>query len=524
MKAFLVSIICAFSIAAAIAETDVEFEFAIPDDGLVTLGVFDGAGKLVRTLYNLSNQSDFHVGVNGLIARWDGKDDDSKPLPAGRFHVRGYLVGEDVRVEGENFLFNDFASDPGFPGLTRIKDFALLDRGDVLLLGDLADGKMVLARVSPEAGFAWSVALPDGAWGVPLAPPPTSHRTDASGHPLGGSVVVSPAVGSPASEFPPMLAADERTAVVLTPYAARFFSLQDGSEAFVHGATGERPALSVAFDGGLLAIASGGLLAETAFGPDGKPGKDCVIPTPADLTSIDIASGRLIGAGGDAVWLRENEFHKVPLQLPARSVALGPGGTFWLTGTQNGQAYVAQSDASGEILRTLWSVSGDPVPEKIRASRTSDKFAALESSPGLQRLRVMSRSEAGEWTIDWERAVREFAAFGFVGGKPAPDAGTVEQPKSLRFLLRENPLTGQKDFLNIGAVSDNTGSRLVSPDGLPLLQISSRGDIARIAISRGTTPGSLRLLQGNPAYVEEFSVTGLDSIIPLDAGDIELKR
>ena len=111
-----------------------ELEFAVPDDGRVTLGVFDGSGKLVRLLHRLAKEEDFRAGDNGLITSWDGKNDAGQRVSPGHYHVRGYLVGDDVRVSGENFLFNDWAADPGFPVFSSIKDFSLLENGDVILL------------------------------------------------------------------------------------------------------------------------------------------------------------------------------------------------------------------------------------------------------------------------------------------------------------------------------------------------------------------------------------------------------
>ena len=52
--------------------------------------------------------------------------------------------------------------------------------------------------------------------------------------------------------------------------------------------------------------------------------------------------------------------------------------------------------------------------------------------------------------------------------------------------------------------------------------MSPRPDLRRTAIRRGDSAGSLRLLQGNGFFVEEFSIAGLDDIFPLDAGDVEL--
>ena len=197
-------------------------------------------------------------------------------------------------------------------------------------------------------------------------------------------------------------------------------------------------------------------------------------------------------------------------------------GTFWFVGVEKDVPFVGQASFSGEILRTLRPAAEDPKPEKIRASRTAEKIAVIESLPGLQRLRVMARAEGGGWTIEWERTLTESANFGFVDGKPTADTGGAAQDKDTRVRLKENPLTGKHDFLTLRAEFDGSGSRLVSPDGLPLVEVSSRNDIRRIAIHRGASPGTLRLLQGNGSFVEEFSISGLDDILPLDAGSIDV--
>jgi hypothetical protein len=54
------------------------------------------------------------------------------------------------------------------------------------------------------------------------------------------------------------------------------------------------------------------------------------------------------------------------------------------------------------------------------------------------------------------------------------------------------------------------------------VDISPRADVARVAISRGGKPDQIRFLQGDRSVVEEFSVGGLNHIIPIDAGDVDL--
>ncbi|MEY2538593.1 MAG: FlgD Ig-like domain [Verrucomicrobiota bacterium] len=69
-----------------------------PLDGTISLGIYDGSGKLVRILHEQAPLDDFTVGADALITKWDGKDDNGQDLPAGKYHARGYLVGR-LRVE-----------------------------------------------------------------------------------------------------------------------------------------------------------------------------------------------------------------------------------------------------------------------------------------------------------------------------------------------------------------------------------------------------------------------------------------
>src|SRR5438477_5760291 len=79
-------------------------------EGTISLGIYDARGKLVRTLHREAETDDFTVAVDGLVTAWDGNDDAGDPLPAGKYHARGYMVG-DVKVEGEAFHFNDWIED-----------------------------------------------------------------------------------------------------------------------------------------------------------------------------------------------------------------------------------------------------------------------------------------------------------------------------------------------------------------------------------------------------------------------------
>ncbi|MDD5198880.1 MAG: hypothetical protein PHC88_03685 [Terrimicrobiaceae bacterium] len=94
----------------------VAITFTPPDlDGRIALGIFDAAGRLVRTLRFEPGSSDLKVDTNGYIATWDGRDERGTACGAGRYSARGYVVGADVKVEGEAFHFNDWMAEDRIP-------------------------------------------------------------------------------------------------------------------------------------------------------------------------------------------------------------------------------------------------------------------------------------------------------------------------------------------------------------------------------------------------------------------------
>ncbi len=247
---------------------------------------------------------------------------------------------------------------------------------------------------------------------------------------------------------------------------------------------------------------------------------------PEFFSSIDSSGETILAAGANGVWVSQNGSapRKIELPVQVNALSLGAGETFWFIGSSaeaDQPPVVGEADFSGEILRALPYEPADPLPKKIRATKSG--FVVLEELPGSQRLRSLSRDESGEWVVDWEKTIRDSQRFGFANGEVTADAGDATQIDSLRFRLEENPLTAERQTITIRAVADSTGSRLVTEDGLPLLLVSQQPGIQRVVIHRGKAPDSLRLLQGNGAAVEEYLIEGLRHILPLNAGQIEIR-
>ncbi len=90
--------------------------FTPPDlAGAIVLGIFDAAGKLVRTLRFSPGAPELKVDTNGYIASWDGRDEAGAACAGGRYSARGYVVGDKLDVAGEAFHFNDWMAEDQIP-------------------------------------------------------------------------------------------------------------------------------------------------------------------------------------------------------------------------------------------------------------------------------------------------------------------------------------------------------------------------------------------------------------------------
>ncbi|MGI8819593.1 MAG: hypothetical protein ACR2ID_01775 [Chthoniobacterales bacterium] len=118
-----------------------------PLEGTISLGIYDSNGRLVRVLQRESGFEEFQVGSDALSTTWDGKGDDEHPLPAGKYHARGYVVG-DLTVEGVGFYFNDWVSEDRPERITRLCAIAA-ENDQLMVAAKLADGSSALLGCDP---------------------------------------------------------------------------------------------------------------------------------------------------------------------------------------------------------------------------------------------------------------------------------------------------------------------------------------------------------------------------------------
>lgn len=121
-----------------------------PMEGTISMGIYDSTGKLVRVLHQDAPTTDFFPALNGLITFWDGKDDSGKPMPAGKYHAKGYMMA-DMDFDGVAFLGNDFVDKDGNVKIKHIDEIAATKKGNLWLVNYLqpteSDPKKGMAEV-----------------------------------------------------------------------------------------------------------------------------------------------------------------------------------------------------------------------------------------------------------------------------------------------------------------------------------------------------------------------------------------
>lgn len=461
---------------------DVRFTFALPEmDGRITLGVFDASGKLVRRLHTLATLKDFSLADNGLIAQWDGKNDAGDSLPAGPYFVKGFVTGDGVDAEGEAYHFNDWIEDEASPRLAWLDDFSRLSDGSLVGVGQGLASRNHLFRYVEKNGFLW--------------------KKEIEGKEKG------------------LVVANDSFGVLYLEKNLSNFSPESGEIA-----SGAKPLSAIPFS---MALAKDRLFLSLPEGitkmelPSWMEEK--VTSAPIVLQGLAASEDRLLGGttAQNGLWLLgSGSWKEVPIPATAYSVSFGKEDTLWIVGQEpdGKQAFAGQFDAKGEFLR---SYIGDLPAKKISASRAIDEIALLEQNEAEQRFLVLELKEAA-WEIVLEKRIVRCSQFGLLDGKLVPNAGDASQLKELNVQISPGGLSEKAEKITLRTVADETGCWLETSNGLKIFCVSDRAGYSRIVMGKGDKPDAMRVYAGDGAVVSEFLVSGLENIVALDVGEIDL--
>jgi hypothetical protein len=480
---------------------DQSFTFALPEtEGRISLGVYDGSGTLVRTLFTSAEEKDFQIGLNGLITTWNGKDDAGKALPAGKYFVRGWVVPESVQAEGVAFHFNDWITDDATPRISGIGAVFPMDDERLWVFG-FRPGK---------------TAAEDALW---------TYREEEG--------LKAEAELPSKSRF---LAAKGALAAIsnLGEGTAWLYSAGDSGQPakltgkFTSGAFWKDSLfLSSDTDGGQIAVQ-----------PLPMAGLEMgLTSSPAEGVKLDANASALIAWKADKIWLRRNDAFEpavIEAQPEAFDLSAGPDETFWVAGRSGEDIVVRQQAFGGELLREMKIQEDFAEQIHVFASKTSLSFFLLLQSSHWSRQTVRGYRPAtanepakdGEtvrvdWEVFFDKTIENSRRFGLKDGRLVADAGSVPQPDRQKITLPADSLTGKKGSIVLSAVFRPDGLWLATGDGLPLRKLSE-ARFERVVVAPGEAANTLRLFAGDGVVVSEYLLSGLDGFAAIDAGEIDL--
>jgi hypothetical protein len=519
LRRLLFAALLAGLLPAFASERQQRFAFALPEaEGRISLGVFDSTGTLRRTLYVSAAESDFTIGLNGLVASWDGRDDFGQPLPAGQYRIRGYLVTDDLKAEGIAYHFNDWVDDENAPRITRIDDFRKQPGGLVVLAQSLNDPHPLVFRFDQLRGFLWTTSL--GA-----AVPPGTVAEEATGEPRYHLAQFPQVNDSSSSTRKPLLATTEHYAAVLVPDMLYLLDMNAGTVIGTQAnkfpqmecLAGSQDALVLGTETGLTTIAL----------PSLEMSGELDAPIPFDALAVN--GQQMLGASASywQVWgATDSKWEQLPLTIAASSLSFGFGDTFWVTAIdeKDGKPFTGQFNKHGEFLR---SYRDEFLPVRVCASTAIEEIAVLEKSGATQRLRVLSlgatsTNSPGEWVVDFEKVIQSCENFGIVKGKLVADAGTVPQIDHVEVSLSAGGLSASAQKLAVRVTSDHAGLWLATKSGLRLAFLASQPNVRRVVLEFRPDKKMLIVYAGDGAVVAEYAVKGLGTIVEIDAGEVEL--
>lgn len=475
-----------------------EVVFAIPEaEGALSIGVFSDTGKLVRSLGTARAVGDFRIGLNGLHVPWDGKDDRGKICPAGSYEVRGWFIPVDVTVTGEAFHFNDWLPLEGPPEIASVTAIVPSAAERCLVVGVDAVGLPGLWSVGVDDVLARRVSLPSGVR---------------------------------------FLAGDAHRIVLSSGEGIRILSTTDSATDGLL-LTGLRANAAAVSGNSLLLLRESGDLLETLDLTASNPQANEGVEPPTGIRLVAMGRGPVLVSDGSKVWHRaEREFVEIPLGDSPTVVSLsaGPDATFWISGQTDAQtAFVRQYDLAGDLLRQLTlgaevkscHLSADP--DRLRIFLL-EELGAVQRVRGLEPMAQVDGETMEEGVAAWEvildRSISKLGTPGFLEGMPSPDLTRTAKVISVEVPIASGTLEKKPQPAAITTLLRDGKLWLSGSDGLPLLEVTEVVGQPDVALAVGDNPGSLRLLVPIGAALAEFKVSGLGSLVRLDAGEIVLVR
>lgn len=486
------------------AQQTVPYEFAIPEfTRTLSLGVYDQSGKLVRRLVECAPLESFEIGLNGLIGKWDGKNDGGKLVAPGVYQIRGYAIG-DVQAEGAAYHFNDWAAELGEAALvSKVLAISASPHGGICVLAEVG-AERLLFYYQNGMGILWKVWLPESFGKSSNSPAGEELRAQLEAFQK------------------PLLAADDAAVAVTEGGEIAVYGIFNGNE-WARGKLTE-PAEALAFWRGELVVAQRSGL--TSISPAKLEEKRMEGPK-AEFRALSGLSTDLLGAdtSGD-VWKFDGlKWQQLGMAGKPRVTSLTSSGemAFWAVADADKVApFVGEFSLAGEFLKNLQMPDGNFSPVAVSHAPPNREILVLRvSETGQQLLGIQPAQDSGGlagWEIFCDKTIQNSSNFGVADGELVAETSQVSESHFTLKML--DPMTKRPKMVQLELVKNADGVSLQSPDGLTLESVVEGKAIQRIAV-KGGKPGSLLLFVGHEGFVEEFNLKGLNQIGLLEVGEIE---
>jgi hypothetical protein len=454
-----------------------------PVEGVISLGVYDGRGKLIRVLNRATDLDDFKAGLNGLLVQWDGNDSSGRAAPNGHYSVRGVLVG-DIQIDGVAFHLNNWQDLPTSARPRKLLSATLVAPAKVAVLAE-TDSRELIFLSSQSAAPS---IFPDSSAG---------DRIKGAGT---GVLILAPESLACFSPDKPGLLWQETLS-----------GLQDADQ----------------FNGRVLVAQAGALSVKETNAPPSSGWQKITVPSSASLHCAVLSNSIVVATDAGELWkLQDNNLVPIDLGGPKTLLDLtaGRGDTIWLLIKSPEGTALQQVDLTGHQIRELPLPADLQNTREIAGSREEDALLLtldLGSGKRLVGLKFQAaNSRSSVWEKWLDRSLTAFTYFDLRDGMVTPADNPAESPPVF-VKPANNPMenTRQAPF-QVSARSDSSGVWLCNSDGLPLIQVCETKNVKQLRWAlRGA--GELRVYVSDGSVVEEYKVSGLEKLYRFDAGSFD---
>jgi hypothetical protein len=446
-----------------------------PIEGVISLGVYDAHGKLVRVLKQAAEIDSFKSGLDGLFVEWDDTDGNGKNAPPGKYFARGVLIG-DVNISGVAYHLNDWVDDSLNLRVRTVNSPALLGGRSLAVLADTGRPEILVidaASMKPQR----------------LSVEPGATRLKSDGLNL----------------------------LAIYPDHIATISVSDGKVTDKQAIANIRDADRSGSNWVILTD-------REIHYRSGEQETVIELPSP-DINRCALLTTSLVVASPDGKLWQTQEGHLVPVALDQAGtlvdLSAGAGDQVWLLTSSGSKTWLRQVDLAAKTSKDLDLPNGLQRVQLVSASRANaDLLLDTDLDPGQRVIGLhfqTAKDQQSVWEKWFDRSLIPHQFFDVHAGTVVR-ADTKGDSPPLMIHPANNPLenTRQANFL-LSAVADSLGVHLATSDGLPLIQIAKTKGVNQVKWEPNGANG-MKVFLSDGTVVEEYSITGLDNLYRFDAG------